>query len=54
MNAIGLRPIPDNTMAATMPTTATTITTGMSSRMNGCLLFGRVGGACDFMCDQPL
>jgi len=47
MKAIGLRPIPDSTMTATIPSTATSMTAGMSSRRNGCLFFGSAGGGWD-------
>lgn len=53
MKLIGLRPAPESTMAATMPTTAISMTAGMSSLMNGCLSFGSVGGACVCMLKIP-
>ena len=45
MNVIGERPAPDITIAATIPTTATSMIAGISMRMNGCFSFGSVGGA---------
>ena len=46
MNVIGLRADPDTTITATMPTTATSITTGSSARINGTGLgSGASGGA---------
>ncbi|HJF12767.1 MAG TPA: hypothetical protein K8V92_08525, partial [Corynebacterium falsenii] len=44
MKLMGFLPIPESTIAAIIPPTATSMIAGMSRRMNGCLSFGSVGG----------
>ena len=59
MNVMGERPAPDITIAATIPSTATSMIAGMSMRTKGCFSFGKVGGDCAFTavfppCVEPL